>query len=179
MKVFNINKNILGNILNSTESLGRKDSTFKIFGSENNSSLEIKHKLTQNISYSNETLSLKSRKVNSLSDVKTKSNLRRNLLSKKTEREEFKDYPNHVTLPTTQSLDQIYMKLKMQELNEDFERRQKMLELDKKISNIEAEYTEPNVYRKIITISISLIVTGLLLGVLLGLILVMYLNSKK
>jgi len=70
------------------------------------------------------------------------------------------------------------MKLKMQELNDDFERRQKILELDKKISNIEGEYTEPNVYRKIITISISLIVTGLLLGVLLGLILVVYLNSK-
>lgn len=110
---------------------------------------------------------------------KTKVNLRRNLLASKSEIEEFKQNTNKVSFPTTQSLDQIYMKLKMQELNDDFERRQKMLELDKKISNIEVEYTEPNVYRKIITISISLIVTGLLLGVLLGLILVMYLNSKK
>ena len=67
----------------------------------------------------------------------------------------------------------------MQELNDDYERRQKMLDLDKKIINIEAENAELNVYRKIITISISLIVTGLLMGVLLGLILVMYLNSKK
>lgn len=111
---------------------------------------------------------------------KSEVNLRKKvLLVNKNERDEFKESSNNVSFPSTQSLDQIYMKLKMQELNEDFERRQKMLDLDKKINNIESEYKEPNVYRKIITISISLIVTGLLLGVLLGLILVMYLNSKK
>lgn len=102
----------------------------------------------------------------------------RNLHENKKQKEEIKEKINS-PFTQTQSLDQIYMKLKMQELNEDFERRQKLLELDKKINNIEAENAELNVYRKIITISISLIVTGLLMGVLLGLILVMYLNSKK
>lgn len=142
----------------------------------------MKQTLSLNVSSSiNHSLTMNTQKVQKpiISNEKSKANLRRNLLVNKTEREEFRENAEHVSLPTTQSLDQIYMKLKMQELNDDFERRQKMLELDKKISNIEAEYTEPNVYRKIITISISLIVTGLLLGVLLGLILVMYLNSKK
>lgn len=86
---------------------------------------------------------------------------------------------NKLTVSSGQSLDQIYMKLKMKELNDDFERRQKMLEFDKKINTIEAENAELNIYRKIINISISIIVTGLLMGILLGLILVMYLNSKK
>lgn len=103
----------------------------------------------------------------------------RNLVSKNKDADEINEKNNSLSLSSTQSLDQIYMKLKMQELNEDFERRQKMLNLDKKITNVEAENAELNVYRKIITISISLIVTGLLMGILLGLILVMYLNSKK
>jgi hypothetical protein len=153
--------------------------TNSIIKTKNRNFLEENNQLT-NSSYLNNTIninSIKDRK--SIEKEKPKAILRRNLLESKTEREEFKENLNNVSFPTTQSLDQIYMKLKMQELNEDFERRQKMLDLDKKITNIEAEYKEPNVYRKIITISISLIVTGLLLGILLGLILVMYLNSKK
>jgi hypothetical protein len=43
----------------------------------------------------------------------------------------------------------------------------------------EYENIELNLYKRIINISLSLIVIGLLMGVLLGLILVMYLNSKK
>ena len=80
------------------------------------------------------------------------------------------------------SLDQIYMKLKMKELTEDFDRRQKILESDSyrniNLNNINVQSLEANIYRKIINISISLIITGLLMGVLLGLILVMYFNSK-
>ncbi len=102
----------------------------------------------------------------------------RNLNENKIEKEERKEN-NNKSIAQTKNLDQIYMKLKMDELNEDFERRQKLLDLDKKITNIEAEKVELNIYRKIITISVALIVTGLLMGVLLGLILVMYLNSNK
>jgi hypothetical protein len=43
----------------------------------------------------------------------------------------------------------------------------------------EYEGIELNLYKKIINISLSLIVIGLLMGVLLGLILVMYLNTKN
>ena len=153
--------------------------TNSIIKTKNRNFLAEKNHFT-NSSYLNNTIDINSIKdKKSIEKEKPKAILRRNLLESKIESEEFKKNINNVSFPTTQSFDQIYMKLKMQELNEDFERRQKMVDLDKKITNIEAEYKEPNVYRKIITISISLIVTGLLLGILLGLILVMYLNSKK
>jgi len=153
--------------------------TNSIIKTKNRNFLAEKNHFT-NSSYLNNTININSIKdKKSIEKEKPKAILRRNLLESKIESEEFKKNINNVSFPTTQSFDQIYMKLKMQELNEDFERRQKMVDLDKKITNIEAEYKEPNVYRKIITISISLIVTGLLLGILLGLILVMYLNSKK
>lgn len=42
----------------------------------------------------------------------------------------------------------------------------------------DSEKIERNLYKKIINISISLIVIGLLMGIMLGLILVMFLNSK-
>jgi hypothetical protein len=75
------------------------------------------------------------------------------------------------------------MKLKMKELKEDFDRKQKILESDSlskiNLNKIDVHSIEANIYRKIITISISLIVTGLLMGVLLGLIIVMYFNSNS
>ena len=80
------------------------------------------------------------------------------------------------------SLDQFYMKSKLKELKEDFDRKQKILESDSvrkiNLNNINVQSIEANIYRKIINISISLVITGLLMGVLLGLIIVMYFNSK-
>ena len=75
--------------------------------------------------------------------------------------------------------DKIYEKIeKKDEFNEDFIEKQK--EIINRGNNYFLEHDNDfNIYKKIINISLSLIVVGLLMGILLGLILVMYLNSKN
>jgi len=63
-------------------------------------------------------------------------------------------------------------------INEEFIQKQK--ELINSANNIFMnDSNDFNIYKKIINISLSLIVVGLLMGILLGLILVMYLNSRS
>lgn len=67
---------------------------------------------------------------------------------------------------------------KKNEINEEFVQKQK--ELMSSASNVFMnDSNDFNIYKKIINISLSLIVVGLLMGILLGLILVMYLNSRS
>jgi hypothetical protein len=67
---------------------------------------------------------------------------------------------------------------KKNEINEEFIQKQK--ELINSANNIFMnDSNDFNIYKKIINISLSLIVVGLLMGILLGLILVMYLNSRS
>ena len=75
--------------------------------------------------------------------------------------------------------DKIYEKIeKNDEFNKDFIEKQK--EIINRGNNYFLENDNDfNIYKKIINISLSLIVVGLLMGILLGLILVMYLNSKN
>jgi hypothetical protein len=77
------------------------------------------------------------------------------------------------------SLDKIYSHLKTKALNEEFERAIETEVKRKEKLFLYAEDAEYNIYKRIINISLSLIVTGLLMGILIGLILVMYLNSKS
>ena len=65
-----------------------------------------------------------------------------------------------------------------EEFKKDFIEKQK--EIINRGNNYFLEHDNDfNIYKKIINISLSLIVVGLLMGILLGLILVMYLNSKN
>lgn len=75
--------------------------------------------------------------------------------------------------------DKMYEKIKKtSEIDEEFLQKQK--ELINSGNNIFLnDNNDFNIYKKIINISLSLIVVGLLMGILLGLILVMYLNSRS
>ena len=84
---------------------------------------------------------------------------------------------NYTVTKTTVPIDMIYNNLKNKKLNEEFEQSQ--IKIDKTYSDVDAENIESISYKKIINISLSLVVIGLMMGILLGLMLVMYLNSKK
>ena len=86
-------------------------------------------------------------------------------------------------LSNPEEIDKIYQNLKKTKLNEEFERREKQTEgsnLESASSKyIDTETIENNIYKRIINISLSLIVIGLLMGVLIGLIVVMYFSTRK
>lgn len=76
--------------------------------------------------------------------------------------------------------DDVYENLKTKTLNEEFERRETDSEVSKQEKLfLEEENAELNIYKRIVNISLSLIVVGLIMGILMGLILVMYFNSKN
>jgi hypothetical protein len=93
---------------------------------------------------------------------------------------------NIIKKPRNKGMDKIYQDLKTNKLNQEFEERESHHELtETKAKNpkvekfLEVENLEYNIYKRIVNISLSLIVIGLLMGILLGLMLVMYFNSKK
>lgn len=75
--------------------------------------------------------------------------------------------------------DKTYEKIKNKnDMNEEFIQKQKEL-LSSGNNMFLNDTNDFNIYKRIINISLSLIVVGLLMGILLGLILVMYLNSRS
>jgi hypothetical protein len=90
-----------------------------------------------------------------------------------------KESPKVETKAEAHIEDKVYEKIKnSNEGNEEFLQKQKEL-INSGKNMFMNDNNDFNIYKKIINISLSLIVVGLLMGILLGLILVMYLNSRS
>jgi hypothetical protein len=164
---------------------GEKNSSIKVL--VNSSSLNLSSKQSNNLKIpSTKNLLKRSKESNSLklkSEKKPTTKIVKKYVNNSTPKKKKNSRFTRSFLSNPEEIDKIYQDLKKKKLNEEFDRREKQTEvmnLEKKSPKyIDTESIENNIYKRIINISLSLIVIGLLMGILIGLIVVMYFSTQK